>query len=225
MFANRLMVLAAVSALSIAAVLVAFGQSSPATTSAPAGAGQADAPAAATMPAPQPTGGDDVAQLTKEQETATLAFLKEHRAAYYDQMQDLKGRDPLRYGQAMRRMYKVMRNWEMMPKVVQEASEVERQTQIRVMDVIRQMRQARTPQEREKLETALTQAVSDHFEAEQNLREFRLQDLDRQVKDLRIELQQQRQHREAIIAEQVSLWLKAAKPVEPSTRPAGDNDS
>jgi hypothetical protein len=40
MSANRLMVLAGVSALGIAAVLVAFGQSNLATTSAPAGTGQ-----------------------------------------------------------------------------------------------------------------------------------------------------------------------------------------
>jgi hypothetical protein len=157
--------------------------------------------------------------LTSEQEAETLAFLSEKRASLHEQMNGLKIKDPDRYAEAMRRMYRVMKRWQRMPKAVQDATNAERDAQLRIMEIIRQMRDANSDSEEKRLEGELQQAVSDHFEAEQNLRSLRLQSLEEQIRELKEQLKQQHNQRKSIIAERVARWRKAVEPVGSTTRP------
>ena len=60
----------------------------------------------------------------------------------------------------------------------------------------------------------------DHFEAEQALREQRLNELEAQIKQLRQELERTRKERDEIIAGRLARWLKAAKPIAAKAPPA-----
>jgi ATP-dependent Lon protease len=172
-------------------------------------------PARAADKSPAETG-----RLTPAQEAETLAFLSERRASYYEKMKALKTEDPNGYVQAMSRMYSAMKRWKQMPQTLQDATNNERDAQLRIMAVIKQMRQA-DDAGKQRLEAELERAVSEHFQAEQMLRELRLQYLDQQLRDLRDQLGQQEFQRNTIIAERIARWKNAIEPVDPATRPAG----
>jgi len=159
--------------------------------------------------------------LTAQQEREVLEYLKENREAYYSKLMELKGQDSQRYARAISRMHRFVRKWQRMPEGVRQAINEERELQVRIMALIRQMRQTEAQAERQKLSTELAEVVAQHFEAEQSLRERRLADLANQIKDLRKELDRQRKQRDEIIAERVARWLKAAEPVSTTQSASG----
>ena len=185
-------------------------------------ADEADNPAPTTRPATRPFRYSPRRgkRFTPAQETETLEFLKQHRPKHYQRLLELKEGSEGRYRWAARRMYRFMKRWREMPPAIRDATEEERDLQIRIMATVRRIRHAQNADEKATLEKQLKQIVSDHFEAEQVLRGHRLAHLADQIKELRRELAEQRREREEIIAERVARWMKATKPVGPTTRPA-----
>jgi len=227
MLNNRLLSLATICGLVCSLVLVVLAGPDTTAASKDASAGPARqvravaAPASrpATTPATPATPAEPRG-LTAEQQAEVLAFAKARSASYYRKLKDLKRQDPVRYVNVMGRMYSVMKRWQRMPKAIQDAMTKERNTQIRIMAIVRQIRQAQTAAQKDRLKPALRQAVADHFEAAQDLRERRLQYLARQIKELQAALTAQRRQKQDIIARQVARWLKATKPAMAATRPS-----
>jgi hypothetical protein len=212
MFIRRLLAPAALAGLFAGVVIVLIA-------ARPAGVARAadeDDPATATAnPSPATRAAD---KLTADQEAEIMAFLAERRSSYYDKMKGLKTEDPNRYAQAMLRMYSVVKRWQQMPKAVQDATNKERDAQLRIMTVVKQMRQADAAG-KQQLQSDLERAVFEHFEAEQDLRGIRLEYLEQQLKELRDQLKQQELQRNTIIEERLARWKKAIEPVGATTRP------
>jgi len=185
---------------------------------------EADNPRPATNPTTRPSRhrGRRGRRLTSGEEDEALEFLKANRPEHYQRLLDLKEQDERRYRSALRRMHRFVKRWRQMPPGIREATERERDLQIRIMEAVRKIRHAQNAGEKTSLKKQLEEAVSDHFRAEQTLRAHRLAYLADQIKELRRELAEQSEQREEIIAERVARWMKATKPVKPTTRPAED---
>lgn len=151
--------------------------------------------------------------LTAEQEKSTLAFLQKRRPTYHRNLLELKKADGRRYALAIRKMYSFMKRWQQMPEAIRQATEAEREHQLSIMAVVRRIRQAKSDADKDALQEELRQAISDHFEAERELRARRLQHLDDQIQQLRQELMEQQRQRDQTIKERLALWMRATKPV------------
>jgi hypothetical protein len=155
--------------------------------------------------------------LTEQQEEELMTTLKDTQPDYYKRLSDLKGSNPSRYRWALKSLWPWYQRFRNAPKEIQKALINEQEAKVEIWRIVRDLGQTKDPAETAKLTTDLKAAVSQQFNAEQVLRENRLNELEQQIKHLREELQQRRDQREQILDQRVQDLLKG--PAEP----AGDH--
>jgi ATP-dependent Lon protease len=173
-----------------------------------------------------PTSHPSRFSLTEQQENDLLAVLKETQPENHRRLLELKKSSPDRFRWAMRAMWPWYQRYKSMPKEAQKAMLDEQDAKVEIWRIVEALPQAKDPAERAKLTSDLREAVSKQFGADQVLREYRLTELEQQIKRLREELQQRREQREQILKDRVEEWLRAStqpheRRMSPPTRPAG----
>jgi len=145
--------------------------------------------------------------LTDQQETELLEFIKERLPQRYEGFVEFSEAKSRYYQFTMRRMWAWYEQWKLMSPQAQEASITEHDLRIEAFMVLRRFRETEDPDEREKIKAELLKALEDHFDAEQSLREVQLAELEERIEQVRQEIQQRAEDRDAIVAEQMERML------------------
>ena len=154
------------------------------------------------------------AKLTDEQETELLAAIKERQPETYRRLMESKEANPMRFRLALRSMWPWFQRYKNAPRDIQKAMMDEGDARVETWRLIKALGQAKDGPEKTKLISELNEAVSKQFNAEQALREYRLNELEQQISHLREELEQRRSQRDQIMKDRVEELLRA------STQPA-----
>ncbi len=146
--------------------------------------------------------------MTEAQEQETLEFVKQRNPDYYERLVELREDNPRRYRRAIGSWYLFLQRWKHMSPELRDATIREREAQVRILKTVRQIHATEDPAEKERLREQLNEDVTEHFEAEQKLREQRLAQLIEQINRIRSEMKERSEQREKIVAERVVKWLE-----------------
>jgi hypothetical protein len=167
------------------------------------------APAQASPGERPPRGGRPSLQpLTAEQQAELLKFVQEHLPSQYEDFVKLSETKPRNYQFVMARMWAWYEQWKVMSPEAQEASITEHELRMEAFMVLRKFRETEDPAEKEQIKAELREALERHFDAEQRLREVQLAELEECIGQVRQELQQRTEDRDAIVAENMEQMLK-----------------
>jgi len=97
-----------------------------------------------------------------------------------------------------------------MPPEARPAAEARHKVRRRIWRLTRQIGRATDEKARGRLSAELRQAVTEEFDARQALHEHKLARLEEEIRRVRAELKDRREHRKQIIAERVEKLLKRA---------------
>jgi len=146
--------------------------------------------------------------LTEEQEAELLKFVQEHLPSQYEDFVKLSETKPRNYQFVMARMWAWYEQWKVMSPEAQEASITEHNLRMEAFMVLRRCRETEDPDKKAQLKAELREAMGKHFDAEQRLREIQLAELEERIEQVRQELQQRAEDRDAIVTEHMERMLQ-----------------
>lgn len=160
--------------------------------------------------------------LTKAQEQELLDFLKANESSQYQRLVSLSETSPATYHSIARSWYTWMESIKKYPPQLQKAYVLQQEAYTKVYRLMNDIRQA-TPQQRPQMTAELRTLVSGLLDAQMQVREFRLAQLEDQLKLLRDELRRTKDQREKLVDESVASYLQMAGRMaapQPSSQPA-----
>jgi len=126
----------------------------------------------------------------------------------YEDFVKLSETKPRHYQFVMARMWAWYEQWKVMSPEAQEASITEHDLRMEAFMVLRRWRETEDPDEKAQLKVELRDALGKHFDAEQHLREIQLAELEERIEQVRQELQQRAEDRDAIVTEHMERMLQ-----------------
>lgn len=156
-------------------------------------------------------------------ETEVLEFLQKHMKYYYDRLMQLKGKDVLAYRRALEYLEGKVRQLRAMPDEIRDAQIRNANVQVEILRAARGYHKAENDAERNDLKETLQKLLSEKFDIEQKVGEYRLQQLDEKLNQRKKKFEDRTKDREKILAEELRCWLQPpAKTAEtqPATTPA-----
>lgn len=157
--------------------------------------------------------------LSDEQETELLTFLRKHRPEVASQIEELKDTNPRRYRAAMGLAWWHYRHLRSMPEEIQDAYIEEGKAKIQIYRLAMAYRQAEESEKKQALQEQLAKAVGTQFDLEQKVREYRLKRLEEHLNRLKEELQARRENRKTLIQERIERILTEGPPRPEDDRP------
>jgi hypothetical protein len=154
--------------------------------------------------------------LTEKQETETLGYLKENRPEHYQKILVMQKTYPHRY---QRTLHWIHSRRQKLPSDIFQAVLEQKEQEARCRLLIRQIQSAGDPEEKDKLQEWLRQAVGKHFDAEQRSQLHRLREMEEQIEQIRKGMKERNEQRGEIIADRVELWLASPGDVSPRHPP------
>ena len=158
------------------------------------------------------------AAVNEQQEAELLGALADKRPDEARRLRKLKEENPREYRFALVAAWKQYQTWKDLPPEVQKMFASQQQARLDAWRVSRDFFSAKDPNQKERIRARLMEILGVEFDAEQGVREFRLGQLEDQLKRLRAELRD-RADRRAQVIEQNLQDLLASK-----SRPKGDGD-
>jgi len=153
-------------------------------------------------------------ELKGEQIKELVEFLRDKRPEQYDQLAKLRDSDPRAYQRTARALYWFMHRVKAMPSHVQGPYIKMTDLSVKIWQKVRQLREATDAAQKKLLTAELRELVDQRFEPEQVVREYRIAQMEDQIKRLREQLKDRAAHRAQAVDESLTRYLKL------STRPA-----
>jgi hypothetical protein len=138
--------------------------------------------------------------LSEQQETELLGILGQKRPEEAAQLRKLKEENPAAYHIAMSAAWRVYQVLKDTPPEIQKAHETQLHARVEAWRVSRDYLAAQAGPDKDKLRARLTDLLGAEFDAEQIIREYRLNQLEDQLKRLRGELKDRKDRRDQVIA-------------------------
>jgi len=184
------------------------------------------APAASGPSGPRERGGPPSRRsyrpLTPEQEKEVLDYLKKRQPDIHKQLLEQREEDRYRYSRTLRWVWYGMERRKRLPEKVRDAYDVRQRTHVQMWKLAKELEKAKGSALRDDLERQLSELAGDYFQAEQTIREYRLKQLEDQIKRLREDLEDRLRKRKSVIQEIIErMKSEAAKYSRPRTRPPG----
>ncbi len=158
--------------------------------------------------------------VTEAQEAELLKALDEESPDEARQLRKLKEENPRAYRWALSSAWKSYLGWKDLPGDVRKAHLTQARVRVEAIRVSRELLAAQDPAQKEKLRARLAELLGQEFDAEQKLREYRLGQLEEQLRRLRAELKDRADRRAQVIERMVGDLLagKIRPRVEPDIR-------
>ncbi len=164
-------------------------------------------------------------RLTEKQAKELLATLKTERPEFYQRLLELQKKDPQAYRRLLGRTWRWFQKAKNLPEDIRKAAKDREEARRLRYRVMRDIRKAGATKE---LKDKLRQAIADEFKAEQILREHKLAELEKQIKEIREDLKNRREQHDELVAGRLERLLKEAQAPprpkrprrKPTTRPA-----
>jgi hypothetical protein len=172
----------------------------------------------ASKPARPPRGEGPGPGLSEQQESEFLGMLEKTRPEEAVQLKKLKEENPVAYHAAMSAAWRVYQALKDMPPEIQEAHKTQLDSRVKAWRVSRDYLAAQAGPEKDKLRARLTELLGAEFDAEQTIREYRLNQLEDQLKHLRAELKDRQDRRGQVIEQNLQELLSG------KFRPKGDGE-
>jgi len=200
----------------------------PGTSVGPVSAG-AESRAAASRSGPR-HGRSSRWGLTEAQRAELVAFAKEHMPEQHQRLVKLLEDDPRRAGWLLWRLYRLYVGVRRYPPEVRRAAIARHQVRVAIYRAVRELRQARTAEQRQAVKARLADLLGQEFDHEQVVRDYEVKRLAEQVADLAAEIKRRRTDRAGVIEERLRRLLAArpgaksrpvaSRPSHPTSRPA-----
>lgn len=170
-----------------------------------------------SKPAKPPRG--EAPGLSEQQESDLLGILGQKHPDEAAQLKKLKEENPAVYRVAMAAAWKVYQVLKDMPPDIQKAHETQLRSRVEAWRVSRDYLAAQAGPEKDKLRARLTELLGNEFDAQQTISEYRLTQLEEQLKRLRAVLKDRKDGRDQVIAQNLQELLSG------KFRPRGDGDT
>ena len=153
--------------------------------------------------------------LSPRQEEQVLDFVNKYMKDHAAQLAELKKRNPEAYQRTLLFYWPRVRQYRAMPKAVREAHVQNANLCLQIYRTAKRCQNAKADTERKKLKNQLKTLLTEKFDVEQKVREYRLTQLDKQLSRLKKELKGRADQRDKVIARQLAHWLKEDKKTSP----------
>jgi ATP-dependent Lon protease len=154
--------------------------------------------------------------VTEQQEADLLRALEEKRPEEAKVLKKLKEENLREYRFALAEAYRAWQFWKDMPADVQKAHEAQVRAKVEAWRVSRDYLAATDPAQKDKLHARLQELLGQEFDADQTIREYRLGQLEEQLKRLRNELKERADRRSQVIDQSLQELLSTK--VRPEVR-------
>ena len=248
MSATRIVVVLCLGVVACAGALAtAWGQSSGAgEATKPAGATTTSQAAGGTVTITNVVVSGS-GQMTEKDEQDALNYLKAHRPEHYLELMKLKDTDPQKYRNSIRSVWWWTRSVNNLPDSVRDAFIQQQDAFLKLSDAWQELRkideqiaQAQAqiekgpaagvadPKQLAQLQTSeqeakarIRKAIDSRFDAEQVIREYRLEQLRKQIDTMMDENRKREAQRPALVEEEANKYFASAtKPATPTPSPA-----
>jgi hypothetical protein len=145
--------------------------------------------------------------MSDEQIQEVLEFVKTHWPEYHGRLLEVREENPRRFRMMIRAAAHRMHRFESMSEEEQQAHIRESKLKIEIYRLSREYRLAEEDQ-KPALRKKLHQTVAEAFDVEQKVREYGLQRLESQLRQLRKDLKQRSERREEIIDKRVESIIQ-----------------
>jgi hypothetical protein len=174
-------------------------------------------PLAAGPEAKQP---GPAALITEQQETELLNALAEKRPEEASRLRRMKEENPRAYRAALHTAWRAYQVWKDLPPEMQKLQDVQARARLDAWRLVKELRGARDPADKERLRARLHEALAAEFAAEQAIREYRLDQLEEQLKRLRAEVKERADNRAQFIEKSIDDLLAGRnRALQPEGRP------
>lgn len=172
-------------------------------------------------------GGRQLEPLSEDQQAELLEALGSRFPKRRQELLQLREDHPDHFQQVTARLWRWYQEWKLLPAEAQETAMLEQELKIQAIQLVRQWREAKDPDEKKALRLKLRDVLTKKFQASQELREKRLAAMQDQIKQLRAENADRTESRDEIIDEQVDQILasphgRGRGSLRPHSRPRPD---
>jgi hypothetical protein len=157
--------------------------------------------------------------VSEKTETDVLEFLRKHMNDYYDRLMRLKRRDIRAYRKALKYLEGKVSQLCAMPEEIRDAHIRSANVQVEILRTARGYRDAKKDDDRNSIQSQLQKLLSEKFDIEQKIGEYRLKQLDKKLQERKKKLQERAKDRDKIITEELRCRL------QPPAKDAGDPQS
>lgn len=159
-------------------------------------------------------------------ETDVLKFLQKHMKYYYDRLMRLKRKDIRVYRRALDYFEGKVKQLRAMPEAIRDAHIRNANVQVDILRAAKGYHKAKTDKDRNALKSKLQKLLSEKFDIEQKVGEYRLKQLDEKLARRKKKWKERAKDRKKIIAQELRCWLQPpagaaeTQPAEPEKTPA-----
>ncbi|NBB96428.1 MAG: hypothetical protein GVY16_11915 [Planctomycetes bacterium] len=157
--------------------------------------------------------------MTDEQVADVLEFVKAHWPEYHTRLRQVRRENPRRFRMMIRAAAHRMKQFTSLSEEEREARIRESKLKIEIYRLSKQYRSAETDERKQAIRAELKQTVGEAFDVEQTVREYSLQRLESQLRQLRRDLGKRAERRDEIISERVEDIIRARYRVFRDRRP------
>jgi hypothetical protein len=147
-------------------------------------------------------------EVSEEQEKQIMEFLSKHMKEHYDRLEKMREENPHAYRRSLAFLWPRVQQLLAMPEEARQAHVKEANLRVEIFRTARAYQEAGDAQEKENKKAELQNLLAEKFDAEQQVREYRLKKIQEQIDRLKNELQERLKDRDKVIQEQLEWWLK-----------------
>jgi len=147
-------------------------------------------------------------KLTAQQEKEVLDYLKSRRPEIYKEVLAQREKAPLRFRRTLRSIYPFVVRMRKLPEPIAQAYEELQQTHVSLWRLAREYNAADSADKKRDVESRMLAQARKQFEAEQLVRGHRLAELEKQIRNLKAELDRRAKDRETVIEETINRFKR-----------------
>ena len=158
-------------------------------------------------------------RLSAEQIERIIAFAKEYLPEEYQQIELIKQEDPQRARLMLHRLWWLYRRVRQFPPEIRKAAVERHRLNLAIIQTRRDFIKCTNETERKKLKAKLRNLLSKQFDYDQAVKEWRVKQLEKQIAELKAQIERRKNEKDKIIAERLNRLLRVNRPVRATTRP------
>ncbi|MBN1555518.1 MAG: hypothetical protein JXA11_12300 [Phycisphaerae bacterium] len=163
-----------------------------------------------------------------DEESRALEFLQKHMPYYHDRLVELKKQDAEAYQRALEYFQQKARQLLAMPEAPRADHVRHANLWVDILRTGREYHEAKSDADRDKRKTDMEKLLSEKFDLEQKMGEYRLKHLDEKLNQCKQKLQDRARDRRKILAEELRCRLQTpaqpAAETQPASQPAPKED-
>lgn len=160
-------------------------------------------------------------QISPERVEALLKKMKAREPEIYEHLKTLRKENPRAFAQAVMKVDRVHRRMDELPPEIRKMLAGQRKNRMARYGLVKRYRSATDEDARAALAGKIRDVTARIFDADQKFKEFKLQQMTRELEQLKKELQDRAARRDELIGRTVKRLLATPRSPAPNATPAG----